>query len=306
MFPYRDENETQRTPFVNIAIILLNILVWLFVEGAGASVAVARAVCDLGLIPGELTGLVPPGTRFPVGEGLVCLTDPGRQVSHIFTSMFLHGSWMHLLGNMWFLRIFGDNIEDSMGHVRYAIFYLTCGVAAAVLQVFVSPASGIPMVGASGAISGVMGAYLILYPRVRVFAFVILGFFVTSIALPAWTMLLYWAAIQFVSGVFGLLAQEQGGVAFWAHTGGFIAGADRERRRGWRGEDRRAGRHVRAVLREHRPGRPAGGANGRGRLRRLGARQADRGGLRRHAEQGRCRRRNRAPLVRAGTGRPDH
>ena len=225
MFPYRDENETQRTAFVNIAIILLNILVWLFVEGAGASVAVARAVCDLGLIPGELTGLVPPGTRFPVGEGLVCLTDPGRQVSHIFTSMFLHGSWMHLLGNMWFLRIFGDNIEDSMGHVRYAIFYLTCGVAAAVLQVFVSPASGIPMVGASGAISGVMGAYLILYPRVRVFAFVILGFFVTSIALPAWTMLLYWAAIQFVSGLFGLLAQEQGGVAFWAHTGGFIAGA---------------------------------------------------------------------------------
>ena len=160
-----------------------------------------------------------------MGEGLVCLTDPGRQVSHIFTSMFLHGSWMHLLGNMWFLRIFGDNIEDSMGHVRYAIFYLTCGVAAAVLQVFVSPASGIPMVGASGAISGVMGAYLILYPRVRVFAFVILGFFVTSIALPAWTMLLYWAAIQFVSGLFGLLAQEQGGVAFWAHTGGFIAGA---------------------------------------------------------------------------------
>src|SRR5439155_8541088 len=200
-------------------------LVWLFVEGAGASVAVARAVCDLGLIPGELTGLVPPGTRFPVGEGLVCLTDPGRQVSHIFTSMFLHGSWMHLLGNMWFLRIFGDNIEDSMGHVRYAIFYLTCGVAAAVLQVFVSPASDIPMVGASGAISGVMGAYLILYPRVRVFAFFILGFFVTSIALPAWTMLLYWAAIQFVSGLLGLLAQEQGGGAFWAHTGGFIAGA---------------------------------------------------------------------------------
>jgi rhomboid family protein len=225
MFPYRDENETQRTAFVNIAIIVVNILVWLFVEGAGASVAVARAVCDLGLIPGELTGMVPPGTRFPMGEGLVCLTDPGRQISHIFTSMFLHGSWMHLLGNMWFLRIFGDNIEDSMGHIRYAIFYLTCGAAAALLQVFVSPASGIPMVGASGAISGVMGGYLVLYPRVRVFALLILGFFVTSIALPAWTMLLYWAAIQFVSGLFGLLSQDQGGVAFWAHTGGFVAGA---------------------------------------------------------------------------------
>src|SRR5216683_601480 len=215
MFPYRDENETQRTPFINIAIIVLNVLVWLLVEGAGASGAVARAVCDLGLIPGELTGMLPPGTRFPMGEGLVCLTDPGRQISHIFTSMFLHGSWMHLIG---------DNIEDSMGHVRYAIFYLTCGVAAALLQVFVSPASGIPMVGASGAISGVMGGYLVLYPRVRVFALLILGFFVTSIALPAWTMLLYWAAIQFVSGLFGLLSQEQGGVAFWAHTGGFAAG----------------------------------------------------------------------------------
>src|SRR5213596_3072699 len=225
MFPYGDENQTQRTPFVTIALIALNVLAWLVIEGAGAPLALARAVCDLGLIPGELTLALPVGSRFPMGDSLVCVTDPGRQVSHIFTSMFLHGSWMHLIGNMWFLWVFGDNIEDSMGHVRYAIFYLTCGVAAALLQVFVSPASGIPMVGASGAISGVMGAYLILYPRVRVFAFVILGFFVTSIALPAWTMLLYWAAIQFVSGLFGLLAQEQGGVAFWAHTGGFIAGA---------------------------------------------------------------------------------
>src|SRR5438270_11011013 len=111
-----------------------------------------------------------------------------------------------------------------MGHGRYAIFYLPLGAAAARLQVFVSPASGIPMVGASGAMSGVMGGYLILSPRVRVFALLILGFFVTSIALPAWTMLLYWAAIQFVSGLFGLLASEQGGVAVWAHTGGVVAG----------------------------------------------------------------------------------
>src|SRR5437667_818588 len=224
MFPYRDENETQRTPFVNIAIIVLNVLVWLLVEGAGASGAVARAVCDLGLIPGELTGMVPPGTRFPMGEGLVCLTDPGRQISHVFTSMFLHGSWMHLIGNMWFLWVFGDNIEDSMGRVRFAIFYLISGVAAALLQVLFNPASGIPMVRASGAISGVMGRYLILYPRVRVFALVVLGFVFTSIALPAWTMLLYWAAIQLVSGLFGLLAEERGGVAVWAHIGGFVAG----------------------------------------------------------------------------------
>jgi len=117
-------------------------------------------------------------------DGLVCLTDPGRQVSHIFTSMFLHGSWMHLIGNMWFLWIFGDNIEDSMGRVRYAVFYLLCGVAAALAQVVLNPASGVPMVGASGAISGVMGAYLILFPRVRVFCLIFLGFFITSIALP--------------------------------------------------------------------------------------------------------------------------
>jgi membrane associated rhomboid family serine protease len=225
MFPYRDENQTQRTPIVNYLLIALNVIVWLFVEGAGSPMALARAVCDLGLIPGELTGALPPGTRFPMGDGLVCLTDPGRQISHIFTSMFLHGSWMHLIGNMWFLWVFGDNIEDSMGRVRYAIFYLVCGVAAAMTQVLLNPSSVIPMVGASGAISGVMGAYLVLYPRVRVYALLILGFFFTSIALPAWTMLVYWAAIQLVSGVFGLFASEStGGVAFWAHVGGFLAG----------------------------------------------------------------------------------
>ena len=225
MFPYRDENQTQRTPIVNYLLIALNVIVWLFVEGAGSPMALARAVCDLGLIPGELTGALPPGTRFPMGDGLVCLTDPGRQISHVFTSMFLHGSWMHLIGNMWFLWVFGDNIEDSMGRVRYAIFYLVCGAAAAMTQVLLNPSSVIPMVGASGAISGVMGAYLVLYPRVRVYALLILGFFFTSIALPAWTMLVYWAAIQLVSGVFGLFASEStGGVAFWAHVGGFLAG----------------------------------------------------------------------------------
>ena len=224
MFPYRDENRTQRTPLVTILLIALNVLVWLVIEGAGTSLAVARAVCDLGLIPGELTLTLPVGSRFPMGDGLVCLTDPGRQVSHIFTSMFLHGSWMHLIGNMWFLWIFGDNIEDSMGRVRFAVFYLSCGVAAALAQVMLNPASGVPMVGASGAISGVMGAYLILFPRVRVFCLLFLGFFITSIALPAWTMLLYWAAIQLVSGLIGLAAQESGGVAFGAHVGGFLAG----------------------------------------------------------------------------------
>jgi membrane associated rhomboid family serine protease len=224
MFPYHDENQTQRTPYVTYAIIAVNVLLWLVVEGAGSALAVARAVCDLGLIPGELSGMLPPGTPFPMGEGLVCLTDPGRQVSHVLTSMFLHGSWLHLLGNMWFLWIFGDNIEDSMGHARFVIFYLACGVAAALLQVVVSPQSAIPMVGASGAISGVMGAYFVLYPRVRVYTIVPIGIIPFFVALPAWTMLLYWAGIQFVGGLFGLMGEERGGVAFWAHLGGFIAG----------------------------------------------------------------------------------
>src|SRR6266478_6880931 len=146
MIPYHDENSTQRTAVVTLGIIGINVLAWLVVQGAGAPLALARSVCDLGLIPGELTLRLPPGTRFPVGDGLVCLTDPGRQIGNVFTSMFMHGSWMHLLGNMWFLWIFGNNIEDSMGHARYAVFYLLCGIAAAFTQVALNPASAIPMV----------------------------------------------------------------------------------------------------------------------------------------------------------------
>jgi membrane associated rhomboid family serine protease len=137
--------------------------------------------------------------------------------------MFMHGSWMHLLGNMWFLWIFGDNVEDSMGHLRFVVFYLLSGLAAAIGQVVTDPSSPIPMVGASGAISGVMGGYLLLYPTVRVFAILPLGFFVTSVALPAWAMLGYWFLIQFVSGL-AAFGSEIGGVAFWAHVGGFVAG----------------------------------------------------------------------------------
>jgi membrane associated rhomboid family serine protease len=223
MFPYRDENETQRPAIVTGMIIALNVLVWIFVQGAGSTVALAKSVCELGLIPGELTLSLPPGTRFPMGDKLVCLTDPGRQISHLITSMFLHGSWMHLLGNMWFLWIFGNNIEDSMGRPRFIVFYLLCGLAAAFGQIVTNPNSAIPMVGASGAISGVMGAYLVLYPNVRVYAMVPLGFFLTSVALPAWVMLGYWFLIQFVSGL-ATIAGDMGGVAFWAHVGGFVAG----------------------------------------------------------------------------------
>ena len=223
MFPYRDENETQHTPIVTGLIIALNVLAWIFLQGAGSTLALAKSVCELGLIPGELTLSLPPGTRFPMGESIACATDPGRQVSHLITSMFLHGSWLHLLGNMWFLWIFGNNIEDSMGRLRFIVFYLACGLAAAMAQVLTGPDSAIPMVGASGAISGVMGAYLMLFPRVRVYAIILLGFFFTSVGMPAWVMLGYWFLIQIVSGLVNF-GGEGGGVAFWAHAGGFIAG----------------------------------------------------------------------------------
>jgi rhomboid family protein len=224
MFPYHDENETQRTPYVTFVLIALNVLVWLLVQGAGAALPLARSVCELGLIPGELTASVPPGTRFSLGDGLACLTDPGRQVQNVLTSMFLHGSWMHLLGNMWFLWLFGNNIEDSMTRSRFVAFYLLAGLAAALAQVIADPSSAVPMVGASGAISGVMGAYLVLFPRVQVFTLVPLGFYITSIALPAWVMLIYWAVLQVFGGITSIVGGQEGGVAFWAHLGGFLAG----------------------------------------------------------------------------------
>ena len=223
MFPYHDENATRRPAIITGAIIGLNVLMWLGIQGAGTTIPLAKSVCALGLIPGELTGLVPAGTRFPMGEGLLCATDQGRQVSHLFTSMFLHGSWMHLLGNMWFLWLFGNNVEDSMGRLRFVAFYLIAGLAAALGQVLTNPSSAIPMVGASGAISGVMGGYLILFPQARVYTLVPIGFFITSIALPAWMMLGYWFLIQFVSGL-ASFGGDMGGVAFWAHVGGFVAG----------------------------------------------------------------------------------
>jgi membrane associated rhomboid family serine protease len=221
VIPYRDENETVRTPLVTLALIAANAAAWFLVQGAGAGQALAASVCNYGLIAGELTLQAQPGAGFPIGDGLACLVDPGRAPEHVFTSMFLHGSWAHLIGNMWFLWLFGNNVEDSMGRLRFVCFYLLSGVAAALAQVFAQPASVVPMVGASGAISGVMGAYIVLYPQVRVFTLVPLGFFITSFALPAWVMLGYWMVLQVVGGLGG----AETGVAFWAHGGGFVAGA---------------------------------------------------------------------------------
>jgi len=224
MFPYRDENVTLRPPIATFALIGANVAVWILVQGAGSPRPLAESVCNLGLVAAELTKSAAPGTAFPMGDGLACVVDPGRQPAHLLTHMFLHGSWMHLIGNMWFLWIFGNNVEDSMGRLRFVVFYLVCGLAAAMLQIAVAPASGVPMVGASGAISGVMGGYVVLYPFARVFVLLPLGFFITTVALPAWTMIGYWGLLQLLSGVVSLGAEASGGVAFWAHLGGLIAG----------------------------------------------------------------------------------
>jgi len=224
MIPYRDENATLRTPVITLAIIAANVIMWLVVQGAGTPIALAQSVCNFGLIAGEVTGRAAPGTMFPLGPGLDCATDEGRALGHLFTSMFLHGSWMHLIGNLWFFWIFGNNIEDSMSRLRFVVFYLLGGLAAAAAQIASDPASVAPMIGASGAISGVMGAYLVLYPKVRVYTLVPVGFFLTSISLPAWSMLLYWMVIQLISGLMALSGSSVGGVAFFAHIGGFVAG----------------------------------------------------------------------------------
>jgi len=224
MFPLRDDNPHFLTPYVTYGIIVLNLLVWAVVQGFGTPAALLNSLCTLGLIPGELLGTLPAGYTTQLGAGLVCVLE-GRPAWHtLLTSMFLHGGWMHILSNMWFLWIFGNNVEDSMGHLRFAAFYLLCGLAAAALQMLANPASGVPMVGASGAIGGVMGAYVLLYPRVNVHMLIFLGFFVTTIAVPAYWMLGYWFLVQLLGG-FGSLGREGGGVAFWAHVGGFVAGA---------------------------------------------------------------------------------
>jgi len=224
MFPYKDENPTELTPVVTLSIIALNTLAWLFVQGMGAEEPLARSVCQLGLIPGAALGTVPAGTPVPLGPGVVCMVPAAFHPWTILTSMFMHGGWFHIIGNMWFLWVFGNNIEDSMGHARFVVFYLLCGVAAAAAQMLVTPRSVVPMVGASGAISGVMGAYTLLYPRVRVHTLVTLGFFVTTVTLPAYVMLGYWFVLQLLMGAVGTLSPTEGGVAVWAHVGGFLTG----------------------------------------------------------------------------------
>jgi len=223
LFPLYDENPHFLTPVVTWGIIATNAVAWLLVQGLGTDPALTRSLCELGLVPGELLQRIAPGTRIPIGEGISCVSTARPGWHTLVTSMFLHGGWMHLIGNMWFLWIFGNNVEDSMGHARFAVFYLLCGLAAAALQIASQPSSGIPMVGASGAIGGVMGAYVVLYPRVRVHTAVVLGFYVTRFSVSAGFMLGYWFLLQLAGGAIDL-GRGTGGVAFWAHVGGFAAG----------------------------------------------------------------------------------
>ncbi len=223
MFPIRDENPTLRPAVVAIGLIAANVLVWIFVQGMGTNPALAESICRLGLIPGAVLGSLPAGTGVALGAGYTCVIGGSESWTTSISSMFMHGGWMHLIGNMWFLWVFGNNVEDVMGRGRFVLFYLLCGLAAATAQVLSNPDSAIPMVGASGAIGGVMGAYAIQFPKVRVQTLLILGFLVRMIEVPAWGMLGYWFVLQILMGL-PTIGSEAGGVAFWAHAGGFLAG----------------------------------------------------------------------------------
>lgn len=203
MFPIRDHNPSHRTPFVVYALIAVNVLIF---------------VVQLPYMADEraLAGFWADRALYPV-----LVTEHGHYTG-IVTSMFLHAGWMHIIGNMLFLWIFGDNLEDQMGHVGFLVFYLASGVAAALAHIYSAPGSGVPTVGASGAIAGVMGGYLLMFPRARVDILVIIVVFIRIFTVPAWIMLGLWFALQVFSGV--STPVEGGGVAFWAHAGGFVAG----------------------------------------------------------------------------------
>lgn len=229
MFPLSADNPRLRAPLLTIGLLLVIGWVWLVFQRAGlSSYWLAASVCDWGLVAGELTLQADVGTAVPLGPGLYCVVD--REWRNLWTpisSMFLHGDWGHVLGNMLFLWVFGSAIEDSMGRVRFAVFYLTCGLVAAAAQVLVDPASPVPMVGASGAVSGALGGYLVLYPRVRIKLLVFLLIFITVVSVPAWLVLLYWLGLQLLMGLPQLSnmgSEVSGGVAVWAHIGGFAAG----------------------------------------------------------------------------------
>lgn len=207
MFPLRDDVPSRQFPLVTASIVAVNVVVFLLQVLAGPA---ASAIAELfGIVPARITG--------QWQSPLVPLT--------LFSSMYLHGGWAHLIGNVWYLWIFGDNVEDRMGRGRFFVFYTLCGLVAGLLQIVAAPRSTIPMIGASGAIAGVLSAYLLLYPRARVSTLVPLFFFIRIIWLPAIVVLGSWFVIQLLNGLASLnVVVQTGGVAWWAHIGGFAAG----------------------------------------------------------------------------------
>jgi membrane associated rhomboid family serine protease len=213
MLPLKDDQPTYSTPYINWFLIGLNILIFLFQATLDPRSSKLLAE-QFGEVPSHLAAFLAGSHRYTLPQ----------VVLPFFTSMFLHGGWAHVLGNMWFLYIFGDNVEDYLGHFKYLVFYLIAGLIAMATQVAMYPHSDKPTIGASGAIAGVLGAYLILYPRARVLTW----FFVFIVYIPAWFVLGEWFVMQFLYGTASLsMAQagrDLGGVAFWAHVGGFVAG----------------------------------------------------------------------------------
>jgi rhomboid family protein len=213
MIPLRDNNPRRSFPWITVAIILVNCVIFLY-EVLASEVVREALFASYALVPVRTAGFF---AGRPVGASQAFLP--------FFTSMFLHGGWMHLIGNMWFLWIFGDNVEDRTGHLGYLVLYLASGLAGAAGHVLFSANSAVPTVGASGAISGVMGAYLITFPRARILTLVPIIIFLTTIEIPAYIILIYWLLLQFLSGAASLGADAgQGGVAWFAHVGGFAAG----------------------------------------------------------------------------------
>jgi len=217
MIPIRDDQPSFTKPFINYLLIALNSLVFLFEVSLNPQTRNAF-VFQFGVEP----------LRVLAGLGLANAHVPDPSALPLLTSMFLHASWLHLIGNMWVLWIFGDNIEDHLGHFGYLVFYIVSGLAGSLLHIALNPNSTVPSVGASGAIAGVMGAYFLLYPSARVLTLVPLIIIFTFVWLPAWIVLGYWFVLQFLSGAATAIAYSNGtrggGVAFWAHVGGFVAG----------------------------------------------------------------------------------
>jgi len=224
MIPLKDiDHPTERVPVVTYGFVALNVLV--FLASSGDLDGAARS---FGAVANHFTGLDAEPLVGVGADGRVALVQPiprsGAWPMRVLTHMWVHGGLMHLLGNVWFLHVFGDNVEDRMGRVRFVLFYVGCGIAALVAQIVAGPSSGLPMVGASGAIAGVLGAYFRLFPRARVLTLIPLGFLLTTVVWPAYAFLGIWMGIQLLSAWSDIGAVGGGGVAWWAHIGGFVSG----------------------------------------------------------------------------------